>query len=67
MLHLIETMQSLEGREVAFRSLSEGIDTTTSGGTLVFHIFGALARFERDLILERTRVGLSTAWFLRSD
>lgn len=61
MPHLIETVQSLEGRGVGFRSLTEGIDTNISGGTLVFHIFGALAQFERDLIRERTRAGLSAA------
>ena len=61
MPHLIETVQSLEGRGVGFRALTVGIDTTTSGVTLVFHIFGALAQFERDLIRERTRAGLSAA------
>lgn len=48
-------------RGIGFRSLTEGIDTTTSGGTLVFHLFGAFAQFERDLIRERTRAGLSAA------
>ena len=61
MPHLIETVQALKGRGVGFRSLTEGIDTTTTGGTLVFHIFGALAQFERDLIRERTRAALSAS------
>ena len=46
---------------VGFRSLTEGVDTTTPGGTLVFHIVGALAQFERDLIRERTSAGLRAA------
>ncbi len=61
MPHLIETVRRLDGAGVGFRSLTEGIDTTTPGGTLVFHIFGALAQFERDLIRERTRAGLTAA------
>jgi DNA invertase Pin-like site-specific DNA recombinase len=59
--HLIETIAELEEREVGFRSLSEGIDTTSPSGRLVFHIFGALAEFERELIGERTRAGLAAA------
>jgi DNA invertase Pin-like site-specific DNA recombinase len=59
--HLIETIKDLEQRGIGFRSLQENIDTTTSGGKLVFHIFGALAEFERDLIRERTRAGLTAA------
>lgn len=59
--HLIETVRGLETRGVGFRSLTEGIDTTTPGGTLVFHLFGALAQFERDLIRERTNAGLKAA------
>ncbi len=59
--HLIETMTSLEQRGIGFRSLTEAIDTTTSGGKLIFHIFGALAEFERDLIRERTNAGLVVA------
>ena len=51
----------LEARGVGFRSLTEAIDTTTPGGRLVFHIFGALGQFERDLIRERTRAGLVAA------
>jgi len=59
--HLIETIGALEARGVGFRSLTEAIDTTTSGGRLIFHVFGALSQFERDLIRERTRAGLSAA------
>ena len=59
--HLIETVTELAKRGVGFRSLTEAIDTTTSGGRLVFHIFGALGQFERDLIQERTRAGLAAA------
>lgn len=46
---------------MGFRSITEAIDTTTSGGRLVFHLFSALGQFERDLIQERTRVGLAAA------
>jgi DNA invertase Pin-like site-specific DNA recombinase len=59
--HLIETVNAMEARGVSFRSLTEAIDTTTPGGRLVFHIFGALGQFERDLIRERTRAGLDAA------
>lgn len=59
--HLIETVTNLEKRGIGFRSLTEAIDTTTSGGRLIFHIFGALGQFERDLIRERTRAGLNAA------
>jgi DNA invertase Pin-like site-specific DNA recombinase len=59
--HLIETVNELEGRGVGFRSLTEAIDTTTPGCRLIFHIFGALGQFERDLIRERTRAGLVAA------
>ena len=59
--HLIETVTSLATRGVGFRSITEAIDTTTSGGRLVFHLFGALGEFERDLIQERTRAGLAAA------
>lgn len=59
--HLIETVRVLDGKGVGFRSLTEGMDTTTPGGTLLFHMFGALAQFERDLISERTRAGLCAA------
>jgi len=57
--NLIELMTALEEKEIGFKSLSEQIDTTTSGGKLIFHIFGALAEFERELIRERTRAGLA--------
>jgi len=50
--HLIETVTALQTRKIGFRSLQESIDTTTSGGKLIFHVFGALAEFERDLIRE---------------
>jgi DNA invertase Pin-like site-specific DNA recombinase len=59
--NLIELMTVLQEQEIGFRSLTEQIDTTTSGGKLVFHIFGALAEFERELIQERTRAGLAAA------
>ena len=52
---------ALEKRAVGFRSLTEAIDTTTSGGRLVFHLFGALGQFERDLIQELTHAGLAAA------
>jgi DNA invertase Pin-like site-specific DNA recombinase len=61
MKHLIEIVTELEAKGVGFRSITENIDTTTSGGRLVFHLFGALAQFERDLIRERTRAGLQAA------
>jgi DNA invertase Pin-like site-specific DNA recombinase len=59
--HLITTMTDLEERGIGFKSLTENIDTTTSGGKLIFHIFGALAEFERNLIRERTNAGLTAA------
>ncbi len=59
--HLIETVTDLAKRGVGFRSLTEAIDTTTPGGRLIFHMFGALGQFERDLIGERTRAGLAAA------
>jgi len=59
--HLIATMTALEERSIGFKSLTENIDTTTSGGKLIFHIFGALAEFERNLIKERTTAGLVAA------
>jgi DNA invertase Pin-like site-specific DNA recombinase len=59
--HLITTMTALEERGIGFKSLTENIDTTTSGGKLIFHIFGALAEFERNLIRERTTAGLTAA------
>lgn len=59
--HLIQLMGTLAERKVGLRSLTESIDTTTPGGRLVYHIFGAIAEFERDLIRERTRAGLAAA------
>jgi DNA invertase Pin-like site-specific DNA recombinase len=59
--HLIATMTDLEKQGIGFKSLTENIDTTTSGGKLIFHIFGALAEFERNLIKERTQAGLTAA------
>tara|TARA_B100000949_G_scaffold231623_1_gene244147 strand:+ start:145 stop:927 length:783 start_codon:yes stop_codon:yes gene_type:complete len=61
MSHLIEKVGELAARGIGFRSLTENIDTTTSGGMLVFNIFGSLAQFERDLIRERTHAGLKAA------
>jgi DNA invertase Pin-like site-specific DNA recombinase len=58
---LIATITLLEERGIGFKSLTENIDTTTSGGKLIFHIFGALAEFERNLIRERTQAGLLAA------
>lgn len=59
--HLIEIVGALDARGVGFKSVQEQIDTTTPGGKLVFHVFGALAEFERDLIRERTNAGLAAA------
>lgn len=59
--HLIETITNLNNRKIGFKSITENIDTTTSGGKLIFHIFGALAEFERDIIKERTQAGLTAA------
>src|SRR3982750_2847449 len=59
--HLIDTVTDLQEEEIGFKSLTESIDTTTSGGKLVFHIFGALAEFEREIIRERTQAGLQAA------
>jgi DNA invertase Pin-like site-specific DNA recombinase len=59
--HLIELLKDLQERDIAFVSLTEQIDTTTPGGKLIFHLMGALAEFERDLIRERTNAGLAAA------
>jgi DNA invertase Pin-like site-specific DNA recombinase len=59
--HLVDTVTGLAERGVGFCSLQEAIDTTTPGGKLVFHVFAALAEFERDLIRERTNAGLAAA------
>jgi len=61
MLQLIELVRSLDERGVGFVSLTENIDTTTPAGRLVLHIFGALAEFERSIIIERTKAGLEAA------
>lgn len=61
MKQLIETVEQLDSDGVGFRSVTEAIDTTTPGGKLVFHIFGALAEFERGIIRERTNAGLRAA------
>lgn len=58
---LVEIINELEQKKAGFRSLTEAIDTTTAGGKLVFHIFGALAEFEHNLISERTIAGLIAA------
>lgn len=58
---LIETVEDMGGRGVGLKSVTESIDTTTTGGRLVFHIFAALAEFERAVIRERTRAGLDAA------
>src|SRR5438105_15771828 len=59
--HLIDTITQLNNRKIGFKSITENIDTTTSGGKLIFHRFGALAEFERDIIRERTKAGLQAA------
>ena len=57
----IEAITRLQERGIGFKSLTEQIDTTTSGGKLIFHVFGALAEFEREVIRERTQAGLIAA------
>ncbi len=59
--HLIETVNLLEEKKAGFKSLTENMDTTSPGGKLFFHVFGALAEFERALIRERTKAGLEAA------
>ena len=62
MTHLVTVIEELLSRQVGFRALCDGaIDTTTASGELIFHIFSALAQFERRLIQERTRAGLAVA------
>ena len=59
--HLIDVVNDLNKKGIFFKSLQENIDTTHSGGKLVFHLFGSLAEFERDIIRERTMAGLNAA------
>jgi DNA invertase Pin-like site-specific DNA recombinase len=59
--HLLGIVTSLKDKQVAFRSLTEGMDTTTASGELLFHVFGALAQYERALIQERVVAGLAAA------
>lgn len=59
--HLVQIIRDLESRNIGFLSLTESIDTTNAGGKLIFHIFAALAEFERNLISERTKAGLKAA------
>lgn len=59
--HLIDIVNELNEKNIGFMSLQENIDTTTSGGKLIFHIFASLAEFERDIIRERTKAGLAAA------
>lgn len=61
MRQLITTIEDLHEKEMGFQSLTESIDTTTAGGMLIFHIFSALAQFERSVIQERTKAGLAAA------
>ncbi len=62
MRHLVSVVTELKERKIGFKSLRDGaIDTTTASGELVFNIFAALAQFERELIRERTRAGLTAA------
>ncbi|MBF4313020.1 recombinase family protein, partial [Vibrio anguillarum] len=59
--HLIETVNGLKERNIGFVSIAEAIDTSSPAGELIFHIFGAIAQFERSLISERTKAGLAAA------
>ena len=59
--HLLTIANNLQGRGVELRSLTEVIDTTTPGGRLIFHVFGAVAEFERAIAAERTAAGVATA------
>ena len=59
--HLVESLAAFRERGIGFRSLQDSIDTTISGGKLIFHVFGALAEFERDIIRERPLAGLAAA------
>ena len=59
--NLIDTINDLNDKGIGFKSIQENIDTTTSGGKLIFHIFASLAEFEREPIRERTQAGLKAA------
>jgi DNA invertase Pin-like site-specific DNA recombinase len=59
--NLIFLVEQLEKQKTGLKSLQEHIDTTTAGGRLIFHLFGALAEFERNLIRERTQAGINAA------
>ena len=59
--HLIEIVSQLKLKDVGFKSLTEGMDTSIPSGELLFHVFGALAQFERSLIKERVNAGLAAA------
>lgn len=59
--HLIATVKKMEEDGIGFQSLSEGFDTTTPAGKMIFHVIGALAQFERELIKERVNAGLAAA------
>ncbi len=61
MTHLVEIITSLKANQVGFRSLTEGMDTSTASGELLFHVFDALAQYERALIKERVHAGLKAA------
>jgi len=58
---LVDQVSTLDERGVEFRSLIEAFDTTSAGGRLIFHVFGAVAEFERQLVIDRTRAGLDAA------
>lgn len=60
-MHLVQVVNELHERHIGLRSLTEGIDTTTAGGRLIFHVFASIAEFERELIRERTLAGLAAA------
>ena len=59
--NLLELVEKLKERKVGFRSIQESMDTSTSGGNLIFQVFGALAEFERNIIRDRTNAGLAAA------
>jgi DNA invertase Pin-like site-specific DNA recombinase len=61
LVDLLTKMDRISQSGASFRSITEQIDTTTPGGRLIFHVLGALAQFERDLIVERTRAGVKAA------